>query len=44
MVGEVLVNVCLYGTMEEHRIFLENLSSPSFSRLMEAAGCMNESV
>lgn len=40
----VLVDVCLYGMMEEYRIFLENIFFPSFSRLMEAARCNNDSV
>lgn len=31
---EVLVNVCLYGMLEEYHIFLGNLPFPSFSRLM----------
>lgn len=35
---EVLVNVRLHGMNDEYRIFLENLTFSSFSKLMEAAG------
>lgn len=31
MEEEILVNVCLYGMNDEYRIFLENLTFPSFS-------------
>lgn len=41
---EVLVNVCLHSIMEEYKIFFENLSFPSFSRLMEVALCTNKLV
>lgn len=34
---EVLVDLCLHGMTKEYKIFLENLSCSSFSRLMEAA-------
>lgn len=33
-----------HGKTEEYRVFLENLSFPSFSKLMEAAKRTNESV
>lgn len=29
---EVLVNVCLHGMNDEYRVFLENLTFPSFSK------------
>lgn len=38
------VNVCLHGMMEVYKIFLENLSFRSFSKLMEAPERTNESV
>lgn len=38
----MLVDVCLLGMMEEYRIFLENLSFYSFSKLMELARHTNE--
>lgn len=41
---QVLVDVCLHHMLEELCIFLENLSVPYFSRLMEAARRTNESV
>lgn len=41
---EVLVNVCLHGINDEYRVFLENLTFPSFSKLMEAARQTNEFV
>lgn len=41
---EVLVDVYPQGTKEEYEIFLENLSFPSFSRLMEMARSSNELV
>lgn len=41
---EVLVNVCLHGMNEEYRVFLENLTFSSFSKLMKAARQTNESV
>lgn len=34
---EMLVSVCLHGMIEEYRIFLENLSLPSFAKLVEVA-------
>lgn len=34
---EVFINVCLHVMLEEHQIFLKNLSFPTFSKLMEAA-------
>lgn len=40
--GEVFVNVYLYGMMEEHHSFLENLSFSLFSRLMEAGRCIKD--
>lgn len=41
---ETLVDVCLYGMANEYRVYLENLTFPSFSKLMEAARRINESV
>lgn len=41
---EILVNVCLHGMNNEYRVFLENLTFPSFSKLMEAARQTNEPV
>lgn len=38
------VSVCLYGMAEEYKAFLENLSLPSFPKLMEAARRTNEWV
>lgn len=40
---EVLVNVCLHDMLKEYRIFLENLSFPTFSSLMEASRRTNVS-
>lgn len=34
---ETLVDVCLHGMVNEYRVYLENLTFPSFSKLMEAA-------
>lgn len=42
LVDEVLVDVCLHGMLEEYTIFLNNLSFPCLSRLMEAACRINE--
>lgn len=33
---DVLVDICLHGMVEDHQIYLENLSFSSFSRLIEA--------
>lgn len=44
VVGDVLVYVCLYGMIEDHKIYLEILSFSSFSRLLEAMRCMNVSA
>lgn len=41
---EVLVNVCLHGILNEYRLFLKNLSFPSFSRPMRAVRQTNKSV
>lgn len=41
---ETLVNVCLYGMANEYCVYLENLTFPSFSKLMEAARRTNESI
>lgn len=40
----MLNNACPRGMMEEYRIFQENLSFPSFSKLMEVARHTNKSV
>lgn len=40
----MLIDVCVHGMMKEYRIFLDNLSFSSFSKLMEAARGANESV
>lgn len=32
---EILVDVCIHGMTEEYKVFLKNLSFPSFSKLME---------
>lgn len=40
----MLVYVCLLDTTEEYRVFSENLSFLSFSKLMEAARHTKESV
>lgn len=39
----VLVEVCLHGMLKEFRIFLENLSFSSFSKLVKAAHHNKES-
>lgn len=41
---EVLMNVCLHGMMDKCRVFLENVSLSSFSKLMKATRQTNESV
>lgn len=41
---ETMVDVCLQWHDHEYRVFLENLMFPSFSKLMEAARRINESV
>lgn len=41
---ETMVDVCLHDMANEYRVFLENPSFPSFSKLMEAAKRTNESV
>lgn len=41
---EVLVNVCLHGMNDEYRVFLENLTFSSFSKLMEKGRPKNESM
>lgn len=41
---EVFINICLNGLIKEYRVFLETLSFPSFSKLMEAISCINESL
>lgn len=41
---EMLVNVCLHRMSDEYRVFLENLTFPSFLKLMEASKHMNEFV
>lgn len=43
VVDAVLINVCLHGMLDEYRIFGE-FSFSTFSRLMEAARGINESV
>lgn len=40
---ETLVDMCLHGMVNEYRVYLENLTFPSFSRLMETARRTNES-
>lgn len=40
----MLVSVRMHGMTEEDNVFQENLSFPSFSKLMEAARCTNESI
>lgn len=40
----MLVNIYLHSMIEEYLIFLENFSFSSFSKLMKAACCTNESV
>lgn len=39
-----LVKICLHAIVEEYRIFLENLSFSSFSKLMEAPRLTKESM
>lgn len=41
---EVLVNVCLHGMNDVYRVFLENLTFSSFSKLMEATKRTKKSV
>lgn len=41
---KVLVDVCLHDMLEDYRIFSEDLSFPSFSKLMEVDYGTNESV
>lgn len=41
---ETLIGVCLHGMVNEYRVYLENLTFPSFSKLIEAARRTNESV
>lgn len=40
----LVVNVCFHGMAEEYRIFLENLSFSSFSKLIDAKRYTSESV
>lgn len=41
---EALFDVCLHGVIQEYHVFLENLSFPSFSKLMDVARRTNESI
>lgn len=41
---KAFVKVFLHTIAEEYRIFLENLFFTYFSKMMEAARCINESV
>lgn len=41
---DVLVDVCLYGLIEDYRIYMENLSFSSISWVMQAARRTNWSV
>lgn len=41
---EILLNVCLHDRIKEYSIFLENLSFPSCSKLMEDGRRTNELV
>lgn len=41
---EILINVCLHGINDEYRVFLEDLTFLSFSKLMKAASQTNELV
>lgn len=41
---ETLVDICLHGMANEYRVYLENLTFLSFSKLMDAARRTNESV
>lgn len=40
----MVVDVCLHGMVHEYRVYLENLTFPHFSKLLEAARRANESV
>lgn len=41
---EAMVNVCLHGMANEYRVYLKNLTFLYFSKLMEAARRMKETV
>lgn len=41
---QVLVKICLHDMAEEYIIFLENLSFPSFSKLIKEACRIKEAV
>lgn len=44
VIEDVLLDACLRGTIEDYRIYLENLSPSPFSRLMEAVRRTNASI